>query len=85
MIIAKVIDNVVSTRKYSSMQGIKLLAVEECTQKTLLIAGDMLGAGIGEYVLVSCGEPAVSAADKQMPADAMVVGIIDHKPQFITD
>lgn len=84
MIIAEVIDTVVSTRKHESMQGIKLLALEECTGKSLIIAGDVLGAGVGEYVLVSCGETAVLAADREMPVDAMVVGIVDCKPQFIS-
>lgn len=85
MIIAKVIDTVVSTRKHESMQGIKLLALEECTEKKLIIAGDVLGAGVGEYVLVSCGDTAMLAANRQTPVDAMIVGIVDHKPQFISD
>lgn len=83
MMIAKVIDKVVSTRKHGGLQGIKLLAVESCTDGSILVAGDVLGAGLGEYVLVACGDPAAHAADRDMPADAMVVGIIDQKPGFI--
>lgn len=85
MIIAKVIEAVVSTRKHESMQGIKLLALEECTEGKFMIAGDVLGAGVGEYVLVSCGDTAMLAANKQTPVDAMIVGIVDHKPQFISE
>lgn len=85
MIIAKVIDKVVSTRKCDSLQGIKLLAVEECADRGILIAGDMLGAGIGEYVMVSCGDMAALAAGRELPVDSMIVGIIDRKPDFIEE
>lgn len=85
MIIAKVIDKVVATRKCESLHGIKLLAVEECTEKGILIAGDLLGAGMGEYVMVACQDAAFSAAGRELPVDAMVVGIIDQKPAFIEE
>lgn len=85
MMIAKVIDKLVSTRKCESLQGIKLLAVEECVEKGVFAAGDQLGAGIGEYVLISCGDTAMLAAGKEIPIDAMVIGIIDSKPDFIKE
>lgn len=85
MMIAKVIDKLVSTRKCDSLQGVKLLAVEECIDKGVLAAGDQLGAGIGEYVLISCGDTAILAAGKEIPIDAMVVGIIDSRPEFIKE
>jgi len=42
------------------------------------VAADVVGAGVDEWVLVSCGSAArqVGESDKR-PIDAMVVGIID--------
>lgn len=80
MMMAKVIDKVVSTRKHDGLQGIKLLAVQGLANGEILVAGDLLGAGIGEVVLVSLGEPAILAVDKKSPVDAMIVGIVDKTP-----
>ena len=44
----------------------------------VLVAVDSLGAGIGEYVLVTQGSSArLTAQTKSMPVDAVVIGIID--------
>lgn len=87
MIVAKVIETVISTRKHSALQGLKLLVVQSCenSRTETLIAGDILGAGIGEYVLVTRGEPAAYALEKQAPIDAMVVGLIDRKPEYLQE
>jgi len=87
MIVAKVIDTVISTRKHSALLGLRLLAVEPVTKPSgdALIAGDLLGAGIGEYVLVTCGSNAAGALDKDAPVDAMVVGILDQPPAYVKD
>lgn len=83
MQIAKVCGTVVSTHKSRNLTGIKLLLVQFVDEKgnTLPqyeVAGDTVGAGINEWVLVTRG----SAARKEIgqenrPIDAMVVGIID--------
>jgi ethanolamine utilization protein EutN len=45
-----------------------------------MIAGDIIGAGVGERVLVVTGSSARTAAgDVQIPIDATVVGIIDEE------
>ncbi len=83
MQIAKVCGTVVSTHKSPTLTGIKLLLVQFVDaqgnpQPKYEVAGDTVGAGINEWVLVTRG----SAARKEnglekRPVDAMVVGIID--------
>ena len=80
MRIAKVIGAVVSTRKHEGLQGVKLLLVESAGE--VFIAGDILGAGEGEYVMVTTGNAATRALDKEVPVDAMVVGILDNPPKL---
>lgn len=84
MIVARVVDCVVSTRKHTALQGMKLLVVEPvpASEKDRFIAGDLLGAGEGEYVLITRGHGAEYALDKPAPVDAMVVGILDQPPAF---
>lgn len=84
MIIGKVISNLVSTRKYDALQGYKLLIIKDCysSDDQYFVAADEIGAGIGEYVLVTKGFSAQSAMNKKVPIDAVVVGIIDHEPTF---
>lgn len=83
MQIAKVRGTVVSTHKAQSMTGVKLLFVQFLDEQgqplaKYEVAGDLVGAGIGEWVLVSRGGAArVDSGKEQRPLDAMVVGIID--------
>ncbi len=81
MIIGKVKGNVVSTRKNEGLVGSKLLIIEpvEKTGKgTRLVAIDMIGAGVGELVLVATGSAArIGCGKETAPVDAAVVGIID--------
>lgn len=89
MFIAKVTGSLVSTQKVSSMVGYKLLVVEpfrvEAKQRKSLattgrtfIAVDMLGAGEGDYVLITQGSSArMTPETKQLPIDTVVVGIVD--------
>jgi ethanolamine utilization protein EutN len=90
MFVAKVTGSVVATQKLQSIVGYKLLVVEpyrlEATTRDRLvttgrtfIAVDMLGAGEGEFVLVTQGSSArLTPETKNMPIDAVVVGIIDQ-------
>jgi carbon dioxide concentrating mechanism protein CcmL len=83
MQIAKVLGTVVSTHKSPNLTGVKLLLVQFIDETGQLlpkyeVAGDIVGAGISEWVLVTRG----SAARKEQgqdhrPLDAMVIGIID--------
>lgn len=82
MIIGKVIGNVVSSRKYDGLQGYKLLLIrlQYTDKKEVIVAADVMGAGIGEQVLVSIGESNQYALSKNAPIDALVVGIVDNEP-----
>lgn len=83
MQIAQVRGTVVSTHKSQTLTGIKLLLVQFVdAQGSPLdeyeVAGDTVGAGINEWVLVTRGSSArKEIGHEQRPVDAMVVGIID--------
>jgi len=83
MQIAKVRGTVVSSCKEPSLRGVKFLLVQFLDEEGQLlpkyeVAGDVVGAGVDEWVLVSFGSAArqVGETDKR-PLDAMVVGIVD--------
>lgn len=89
MFLAKVIGQVVATKKEDSMVGRKLLLlrpmlVSNDTPATLVagqntvVAVDTVGSGEGEMVLFCQGSSARQAAGlKALPVDAAVVGIVD--------
>ena len=84
MQVAKVIGNIWATRKDDKLSGLKLLLVkpvdvlDEAVDKTPIVAADMIGAGVGETVIVVGGSSARNAAgDASVQVDATVVGIVD--------
>lgn len=84
MIIGNVIGNLWATKKDEGLNGLKLLIVEPINVKTdkvdmPIVAADIVGAGIGERVLVIKGSAARHAANKNTSyaIDAVIVGIID--------
>ena len=89
MFVAKVTGFLVATQKVDAMVGYKLLVVEPYrldakTRKSLVTTGrtfvavDMLGAGEGDYVLLTQGSSArLTPETRQMPIDAVVIGIVD--------
>ncbi|ADB17947.1 Ethanolamine utilization protein EutN/carboxysome structural protein Ccml [Pirellula staleyi DSM 6068] len=89
MFVAKVTGSLVSTQKVASMVGYKLLIVEpyrvEPKDRTTLVttgrtfvAVDTLGAGVGDYVLLTQGSSArLTPETKSLPIDAVVIGIVD--------
>jgi microcompartment protein CcmK/EutM len=89
MFVAKVTGSLISTQKVASMKGFKLLVVEPyrvepnkreslVTTGRTFIAVDTLGAGVGDYVLLTQGSSArLTPETKNMPIDAVVVGIVD--------
>ncbi|RPF48579.1 ethanolamine utilization protein EutN [Hydrogenoanaerobacterium saccharovorans] len=86
MQIAKVIGTIWATRKEERLSGLKLLIVkpihilDEKEWRSPYVAADIIGAGVGETVLVVSGSSARSAAgDMHIPVDATVVGIVDDK------
>ncbi len=89
MFVAKVTGAVVATQKVQSMVGHKLLVVEpyrldsetrgslKTTGRTF-VAVDTVGAGEGEFVLVTQGSSArLTPETKDLPIDAVIVGIVD--------
>lgn len=82
MIICKVIGHVWATKKEESLEGIKLMVVQETktakAEPAIFVAADRVGAGIGEEVLVVSGSTARRAlGHDNLPVDAAIVGIID--------
>ena len=84
MQLAKVIGTVVVTRKDESLHGIKLLLVQPLTPERgaagrPLVAVDAVGAGVGEEVFFVRGkEASFPFYPSEPPADAGIVGIVDH-------
>ena len=84
MSVAKVIGNIWSTRKEEKLSGLKLLLVQplnildDSCDKVPIVAADIIGAGVGETVIIVGGSSARSAAgNMDTPVDATVVGIVD--------
>ncbi len=83
MQIAKVRGTVVSTYKEPSLRGVKFLLLQFLDEEGQLlpkyeVAADTVGAGMDEWVLVSCGSAARQVGGSETrPIDAVVVGIID--------
>ena len=83
MQVAKVIGNIWATRKDEKLSGLKLLLVKpidvlEAEEKSPIVAADMIGAGVGETVIIVGGSSARNAAgDSSVPVDVTVVGIVD--------
>jgi ethanolamine utilization protein EutN len=83
MLIARLIDNVWATRKAESLNGLKFMLAEVIGGTGAgqhLVVADIIGAGIGDRVIVSTGSSARKMLDEceDIPVDAVVVGIIDE-------
>lgn len=84
MHLAKVIGDVVATRKDESLHGITLLIVQPITPEGApagrpLVAVDAVGAGVGENVFFVRGkEASFPFYPAEPPVDAGIVGIVDH-------
>jgi ethanolamine utilization protein EutN len=84
MQLARVIGDVVSTRKDDNLVGIKLLVVQPLTPDRQpagrpLVAVDAVGAGVGEEVFFVRGkEASFPFYPVEAPVDAGIVGIVDH-------
>lgn len=83
MIICRVIGHVWATKKEQRLEGLKLMIVREedgpkNTKDKVYVAADVVGAGVGERVLVVSGSTARQAFGRDnVPADMAIVGIID--------
>ena len=83
MYMAKVVGNIVATRKDKSLVGYKLMIVKRINVKCEFIgheevAADYVGAGIGDYVLLCKGSAVRVEEEKQKASiDMAIIGIID--------
>lgn len=83
MQLARVIGNVVSTIKNKSLEGRKIMVVQNLNEKLEpfgqpLIALDAIGAGVGELVFWCRGKEASFPFKRDAtPTDCTIVGIVD--------
>ena len=84
MQLARVIGDVVVTRKDENLSGRTLLVLQPIDAAgkpagRTLVAVDSVGAGVGETVFFVRGkEASFPFLPAEVPADAGVVGIVDH-------
>ena len=84
MQLARVIGDVIATRKDDALVGLKLLIVQPLTPARepagrALVATDSVGAGVGELVFFVRGkEAAFPFYPSEPPVDAGIVGIVDR-------
>jgi microcompartment protein CcmK/EutM len=84
MQIAKIVGDVVATRKDENLAGLKLLILQPLTPAgeavgRTLVAVDSAGAGVGETVFFVRGkEASFPFYPVEAPVDAGIVGIVDH-------
>ena len=84
MQLARVLGEVVSIMKDDNLTGIKMLVLQPLAASgepagRTLVALDSVGAGVGENVFFVRGrEAAFPFYPAEPPADATVIGIVDH-------
>ena len=84
MQLARVIGDVVITRKDENLVGITLLVLQPIAADgsnvgRTLVAVDAMGAGVGETVFFVRGkEASFPFYPTEVPTDAGIVGIVDH-------
>jgi microcompartment protein CcmK/EutM len=84
MPLARVIGDVVVTRKDDALHGIKLMVLQPLAPDgsavgRTLVAVDAAGAGVGETVFFVRGkEASFPFHPTEVPADAGIVGIVDQ-------
>ena len=85
MLVGRVVGNVWATQKAESLTGVRMVLVRPFAgapgaeeSEELVVAGDPIGAGEGETVLVAFGRAARTVLGSQDIAwQAAVVGIVD--------
>jgi ethanolamine utilization protein EutN len=84
MQVARVVGDVVATRKDDNLAGLKLLILQPLGADRqpagrTLVAADAVGAGVGEVVFFVRGrEAAFPFLPVEAPGDAGIVGIVDR-------
>lgn len=80
MKVGKVVGTLWCTRKCDELMGYKLLVVEvgKSAAGTMAVCADIIGAGVGERVLIAEGSAArLAIGAKDAGVDAAVVAIVD--------
>jgi len=93
MKIGYVMGNIWCTRKEESLTGLKLMQVRLLEDQgansdagSIVVAADMIGAGIGEKVLLVSGSSArMPDRLREAPVDMVIVGIIDPDNDAVTN
>ncbi|MGX7012897.1 EutN/CcmL family microcompartment protein [Vagococcus silagei] len=87
MVIAELVDNIWATRKSEKMNGLKLMLAEihgGSRDGERLIVCDVIGAGIGDRVIITTGSAARRMLDDDdIPIDAAVIGIVDESCESV--
>ncbi|HEX9751140.1 MAG TPA: EutN/CcmL family microcompartment protein [candidate division Zixibacteria bacterium] len=84
MFIGTVIGQLWSTKKVANLQSLRFLLVRpqglnRAPNTDVVVAADVLGAGVGEKVMVAYGRAArLAVGDENCSIEAAVVGIIDN-------
>jgi microcompartment protein CcmK/EutM len=84
MQLGRVVGNVVLNNKNDTLSGITLLLVQPMSSSRepvgrVIVAADSVGAGVGEDVFFVRGkEASIPFYPIEVPADAGIVGIVDH-------
>jgi ethanolamine utilization protein EutN len=84
MQLGRVVGTVVLTIKNDTLDGVKLLLVQPMSPSRepvgrVIVAADSVGAGTGEDVFFVRGkEASFPFYPTEVPADAGIVGIVDH-------
>jgi ethanolamine utilization protein EutN len=84
MFVGKVVGTLWSTKKTINIQSLRFLIVHplnlnKAPNTDIVVAADVLGAGIGEYVMVAYGRAArLAVGDENCSIEAAVTGIIDR-------
>ena len=84
MQLGRVVGTVVLTIKNPTLDGVTLLLVQPMSSARepvgrVIVAADSVGAGVGEHVFFVRGkEASFPFYPLEVPADAGIVGIVDH-------
>jgi ethanolamine utilization protein EutN len=84
MFIGTVVGQLWSTKKVANLNSLRFLLIrphnlDKEPNTTVVVAADVLGAGVGEKVMVAYGRAArLAIGDEDASIEAAVVGIIDN-------
>jgi ethanolamine utilization protein EutN len=84
MQLARVVGTVVLNNQNAALTGVTLLLIQPISSSRepvgrVIVAADSVGAGVGEHVFFVRGkEASFPFYPTEVPADAGIVGIVDH-------